>query len=63
MTIKELSLNEIKKLIPHREPMLLIDKVKIIKPFISAIGIKKIKKKTFILKAIFQKNLLCQVYL
>ena len=44
MKNNEVSLNEIKKLIPHREPMLLIDKVKIIKPFESAIGIKKIKK-------------------
>ena len=41
MRIKELSLNEIKKLIPHREPMLLIDKVKVIKPFDSAVGVKK----------------------
>ena len=63
MIIKELSLNEIKKLIPHREPMLLIDKVKVIKPFISAIGEKKIKKKDIYLKAIFHKNLLCQEYL
>ena len=57
MKNNELSLNEIKKLIPHREPMLLIDKVKVIKPFESAIGIKKTKKKIFILKAIFQKDL------
>ena len=56
MTIKELSLNEIKKLIPHREPMLLIDKVKIIKPFISAIGIKKIKKKDIYFKGHFPKK-------
>ena len=53
MIIKELSLNEIKKLIPHREPMLLIDKVKIIKPFESAIGIKKIKKKDIYFKGHF----------
>ena len=45
MVNKDLSLKEIKKLIPHREPMLLIDKVKIIKPFESAVGTKKIKKK------------------
>ena len=38
----ELNLNDIKKLIPHREPMLLIDKVKIIKPFEIATGEKKI---------------------
>ena len=43
MANKEILLKDIKKLIPHREPMLLIDKVKIIKPFESAIGYKKIK--------------------
>ena len=53
MKNNELSLNEIKKLIPHREPMLLIDKVKIIKPFESAIGIKKIKKKDIYFKGHF----------
>ena len=53
MKNNELSLNEIKKLIPHREPMLLIYKVKIIKPFESAIGIKKIKKKDIYFKGHF----------
>ena len=53
MKNNELSLNEIKKLIPHREPMLLIDKVKIIKPFEAAIGIKKIKKKDIYFKGHF----------
>ena len=53
MKNNELSLNEIKKLIPHREPMLLIDKVKIIKPFESAIGIKKIKKQDIYFKGHF----------
>ena len=53
MKNNELSLNEIKKLIPHRAPMLLIDKVKIIKPFESAIGIKKIKKKDIYFKGHF----------
>ena len=56
MKNNELSLNEIKKLIPHREPMLLIDKVKIIKPFESAIGIKKIKKKDGYFKGHFPKK-------
>ena len=39
-----LIIKDIKKLIPHREPMLLIDKVKIIKPFTNALGEKKINK-------------------
>ena len=42
MVKKELNLNDIKKLIPHREPMILVDTVKIIKPFDRALGIKKI---------------------
>ena len=42
MVKKELNLNDIKKLIPHREPMILVDTVKIIKPFARALGIKKI---------------------
>ena len=64
MRIKELSLNEIKKLIPHREPMLLIDKVKIIKPFISAIGVKKIKKKDIYFKGHFpQKPIMPGVFI
>ena len=56
MRIKELSLNEIKKLIPHREPMLLIDKVKIIKPFENAIGVKKIKNNAHYFKGHFPKK-------
>ena len=64
MIIKELSLNEIKKLIPHREPMLLIDKVKVIKPFISAIGVKKIKKKDIYFKGHFpQKPIMPGVFI
>ena len=56
MKNNELSLNEIKKLIPHRKPMLLIDKVKVIKPFESAIGIKKTKKKDIYFKGHFPKR-------
>ena len=44
MVNEEISLKEIKKLIPHREPMLLIDKVEIVEPFIRAIGKKRINK-------------------
>ena len=56
MVNKDLSLKEIKKLIPHREPMLLIDKVKIIKPFESAVGIKKIKNDAHYFKGHFPKK-------
>ena len=53
MTNKELSINDIKKLIPHREPMLMIDNVTIIEPFISAIGKKKISKNDIYFKGQF----------
>ena len=52
----ELNLNDIKKLIPHREPMLLIDKVKIIKPFEIATGEKKIKNNDHYFKGHFPKK-------
>tara|TARA_Y100000590_G_scaffold330163_1_gene375003 strand:+ start:396 stop:839 length:444 start_codon:yes stop_codon:yes gene_type:complete len=51
-----LTTNQIKKLIPHREPMLLIDKVKIIKPFEKAIGEKKIKNDAHFFKGHFPKK-------
>ena len=50
---KELTLKEIKKLIPHREPMLLIDKVKVVKHFEKAIGEKKIKNNEHFFKGHF----------
>ena len=53
MENKELTLKDIKRLIPHREPMLLIDKVKVIKHFESAIGEKKIKKNDHYFKGHF----------
>ena len=53
MVKRELNLNDIKKLIPHREPMLLVDTVKIIKPFVSALGIKKINNNDHYFKGHF----------
>ena len=53
MVNKYLTLKEIKRLIPHREPMLLIDKVKVIKHFDSAIGEKKIKNNDYYFKGHF----------
>jgi len=44
---KEITKEEIKSLIPHREPFLLIDKLTDIVPMISATGIMNIKKKDF----------------
>ena len=56
MVNKYLTLKEIKRLIPHREPMLLIDKVKVIKHFDSAIGEKKIKNDAHFFKGHFPKK-------
>ena len=53
MENKELTLKDIKKLIPHREPMLLIDKVKVVKHLESAIGEKKIKNNEHFFKGHF----------
>jgi len=53
MENKELNLAGIKKLIPHREPMLMIDKVTSIIPFISATGVKKIKRNEHFFKGHF----------
>ncbi len=44
---KEITKEEIKSLIPHREPFLLIDKLIDIVPMISATGIMNIKKTDF----------------
>ena len=44
---KEISKEEIKNLIPHREPFLLIDELIDIVPMISATGIMNIKKTDF----------------
>ena len=53
MKNKELNLNAIKKLIPHRKPMLMIDKVTSIIPFVSAIGVKNIKNNEYFFKGHF----------
>ena len=56
MKNKELNLNAIKKLIPHRKPMLMIDKVTSIIPFVSAIGVKNIKNNEYFFKGHFPKR-------
>jgi len=56
MKNKELNLNSIKKLIPHRKPMLMIDKVISIVPFVSATGVKNIKNNDFFFKGHFPKR-------
>ena len=45
--------NQIKKLLPHREPMLLIDKLINVVPLKSATGIVNVKKESFYLEGHF----------
>ena len=56
MKNKELNLNSIKKLIPHRKPMLMIDKVTSIIPFVSATGVKNIQNNEFFFDGHFPKR-------
>ena len=56
---KIISKEEIQKLLPHREPMLLIEKLINIVPLKSATAIVNVKKENFFLMVIFQINQLC----
>ena len=51
--INELDKNQIKKLLPHREPMLLIDQLQDIKKLLSATGIVNVKKDSFFVQGHF----------
>ena len=62
MVNKVLNKSQIIKLLPHREPMLLIDELINIVPLKSATGIVNVKKTSFFFKDIFQVNQLCQEY-
>ena len=56
-----ISLNkkDIENLLPHREPMLLIDELINIKKLFSATAIVNVKKIVFLYKDIFLDNQLC----
>ena len=56
MKNKELNIQTIKKLIPHRKPMLMIDKVTSIIPFTSAIGRKKVKRNEYFFEGHFPER-------
>ena len=58
----EINKKEIEALLPHREPMLLIDKLTKIVHLKSATAIMYVKKMVFMFKDIFQINQLCQEY-
>ena len=62
MNKKELNKKEIEALLPHREPMLLIDKLTNIVHLKSATAIMYVKKTVFMFKDIFQVNQLCLVF-
>ena len=62
MTVREIDKKTIESLLPHREPMLLIDKLTNIVPLKSATAIMYVKKTDFMYKGIFLINRLCQVY-
>ena len=62
MNKTELNKKEIELLLPHREPMLLIDKLTKIVHLKSATAIMYVKKKDFMYKDIFRDNQLCLVY-
>ena len=49
----KLNKNQIKKLLPHREPMLLIDELFDIKKLTSATGLVKVKKDSFFVQGHF----------
>ena len=53
---------QIEKLLPHREPMLLIDRLINIVPLKSATAIVIVKKGKFFLMDTFQANPLCLVF-
>ena len=59
---EKLNKSQIKDLLPHREPMLLIDELINIKKLFSATAIVNVKKIVFLFRDIFQDNLLCQVF-
>ena len=56
MNETEIDKKTIKSLLPHREPMLLIDKLINIVPLKSATAIMYVKKIVFMFKAIFLIN-------
>ena len=60
--MEKLNKQDIENLLPHREPMLLIDELYDIKKLKSATAVVNVKKESFLYKDIFQVNQLCPVY-
>ena len=62
MSKDKLSKSEIISLLPHREPMLLIDELINIKKLHSATAIMNVKKDAFYVNGHFPGNPVCQVF-
>ena len=60
--MEKLSKNQIANLLPHREPMLLIDELYDIKKLFSATAVVNVKKDSFFVQVIFQIIQLCLVF-
>ena len=58
----KLNKNDIIDLLPHRDPMLLIDELYDIKNLKSATAVVNVKKTSFLYRDIFLINLLCQAF-
>ena len=58
----EIDKNKIQSLLPHREPMLLIDKLTNIVHLKSATAIMYVKKNGFYVQGTFLVNPLCRVF-
>lgn len=54
-----LDINEIKKIIPHRYPFLLIDRVEELEPGKRAVAYKNVSFNEYFFRDIFLKSLLC----
>ena len=57
--MNKLTKDQIISLLPHRDPMLLIDELYDIKKLFSATAVVNVKNIVFLFKGIFQDNLLC----
>lgn len=57
-----LNIEQIKEIIPHRYPFLLIDKIEELEPGIRAVGYKNVTINEYFFKVISQKKPLCQAY-
>ena len=57
-----LNKKQIIELLPHREPMLLIDELYDIKKLFSATAVVNVKKDSFLLMVIFLDNQLCREF-